>query len=312
MNQTNHTTCIFVKALLTIYPNINIFVSAFSIMSPVIVILNVLLIVSMIATKQATKNTSNLLVICLSISDLITGGINFPMLAHILLNTDNKISCISAKVASILGSSFGNLSAIITALIAVDRYLHMNPNIQDRPSMIYKIFKLSNIPYLVAFIFILILSVSVVSALIINPQILAFIYILNFTVLMIYILLVTFFYVKGYKRISSFANDNPVYSETGVHPQYVKSLYKTVLVLVLLVCATYLPYSLIQGIMVILAALQVPYTKSTALMQFVAFTQLILFSGGFTNCLVVLYNNKKVKRWIFKKVRIRTNDSQES
>ena len=313
MNVTNFTDCIIVKTIRNAYPHTQFFVSAILTMSPVIVISNVLLIVAMVATKQATQNTSNLLIMCLSVSDLISGVISLPLLAYILLSTDNKIGCTLPNALAIMGGCFGNFSPIVTVLMAVDRYLHMNPNIQHKPSALKTIFKLPNTIYLVAIVLISTLSFSSIVVLIAtNDQIMAALHLSSVCGTTIYFLSITCLYVKGYKRISSFADNNIVYSDTVDQPQYVKSLYKTVFVFVILICVTYLPYSLTNGVTAMLIILKVSYAENTALIYFAGITQLIVYSSGFTNCLVVFHYNKKVKRWIFRKVRIRTNNSEGS
>ena len=197
--------------------------------------------------------------------------------------------------------------------MAADRYLHMNPNIQHRPSVLKKVFKLPNVIYLVAIVLILILSFSALVVLIaMNEQIMGIIGLSSACGTTIYFLSITCLYVRGYKRISTFTDNNPVYHEAGQQPKYVKSLYKTVFVLVLLACATYLPYSLINGMTVMLTILGGTEAENTALMYLLGIAQLILFSSGFTNCLVVFHYNKQVKRWIFRKLRIRTNNSEGS
>ena len=301
------------KTLRSVYPQKLLVASIILTMSPVIVILNVLLIVAMIATKQATQNTSNFLIICLSVSDLISGAISLPLLAYLLLGTENKISCIVPKLVAIIGGCVGHFSELLLVLIAIDRYLHMNPNIHHQPSMVQKILKLPNVIYLVAIMFALVFSYSACLALIeMKETILAILLMSYFITVTIYVLSVTCLYAKGYKRISSFADDNIVYSDTVDQPQYVKSLYKTVFVLAILVCATYLPYSLIQGIMIIMRLLKGSNIRHAAFTYLIQIVHLITFSSCFTNCLVVFHYNKKVKRWIFRTVRIRTNHSEGS
>ncbi len=51
----------------------------YGIYCPVIITINVVLIVSFFATKQSMQNTSNLLTICLSISDSLIGAIVMPL-----------------------------------------------------------------------------------------------------------------------------------------------------------------------------------------------------------------------------------------
>ena len=313
MNATNFVDCIFVNTIRSTYPHTLLFASVILTMSPVIVILNVLLIVAMIATKQATQNTSNFLIICLSVSDLISGAISLPLLAYALLGPKNKIGCIVPKLVAIIGGCVGHFSELLLVLIAIDRYLHMNPNIHHQPSKLNRIFKLPNVIYLVAIVFAFVLLYSACLALIeMKETILAIMLIVYVITVTIYVLSVTCLYVKGYKRISSFADDNIVYRDTVEQPQYVKSLYKTVFVLAILVCTTYLPYSLIQGITTIMTLLDVSNVRHAAFTYLIEIVHLITFSSCFTNCLVVFHYNKKVKRWIFKKVRIRRNHSEGS
>ena len=272
---------------------------------PIIVTLNAIVIAAFVATKQAAKNTSNLLILCVCFADLINGATIMPLFVYLLHNIDRKDSCIIAKLLFTVGGTLGNASAMLTSLIAVDRFLHMNPNIQNQPSLLRRIFKSSNIVYIVIIVSIIGFTSSGLGTILPTSQSAMMILLGPFAVfgIAVYVSLVTCLYVVGYKRISNFTIENPVYHESGEQPEYIKNLYKTVLILVLLVCVSFLPYCLAQGVTYILLITKVPLSLTTRA-YFTEISGLIIHANYFTNCLVVLYFNKKAKVWILRKFKI--------
>ena len=297
--------CVAAESILGGFPHAILYSVVILVYSPIIVIINLALIISFIATKQATKNTSNFLIMCLSFSDLVQGTVILPMFAYILFNGDSNDICTTTKVLLILGGAFGNFSAILTVLVAIDRYLHMNPKIQVKSSLITTVFKVSNIGYLVMTVFIVVVSFAILSTMLLASRslIMAFIGIFSVAGISIYISTTTCLYISGYRRIRSFTDQNPVYQETGAsgeQPKYVKNLHKTVLILVLEVFATYLPYSIAQGIVLALQVGKVPY-NTTAFAYCIEISGMLMHSNHFVNGLVVLYFNDKARAWIFHK-----------
>lgn len=314
MNQTNGTSCLFLMIVLNGYPHIDIFAVLILSMSPVIIILNTVLIVALIATKEVRQNTSSFLILCLSASDLFMGVVCLPILAYLLLNKHNEASCTLTSAIQILSGCFASFSCLLTLLIAVDRYHHMNPNYMNRPSIIKNLFKIKNVIYLVALMFILTLSLSIaVQQGGLNPRSMAITGLCYACGSLIYIIAVACLYVRGYTRISSFTEENPVYQETtacGEQPQYVKNLYKTVLLLLILYCVTYIPFFTIQLLVTISIIAEGSYDPTTYgnLNEIV---QLLVFSSGITNSILVFHRNKNIKRWLFDKSRLckRTRDT---
>ena len=271
---------------------------------PIVVILNTVLIIAFIATKEAVKNTSNLLIICICFIDLLNGAAIMPLFVYILNNIDRKDICMAIKVMFVAGGTLRNSSGILTTLLAIDRFLHMNPNIQNRPSLLRRVFKSSNIGYIITMVVIVSMTVSSLSTILPTSQsgmmvILGPVVVFSMAT---YVSIVTGLYIKGYKRIRTFTDENPVYHETGEQPNYIKSLYKTVLVLVVLVSVSYLPYCLAQGIGYIFVITKETLTSAVPT-YFIEISSLILYSSYFTNCFVVLYFNKKAGSWVSKVFR---------
>ena len=87
---------------------------------------NIILIVSLIATQQVTQNTSNILIFVLRFSDLTIGAICMPLKSGIFLNLAASDLCMKFKMLQLL-NAFEHFSVVLTMLLAIDRYLHMNP-----------------------------------------------------------------------------------------------------------------------------------------------------------------------------------------
>ena len=147
------SNCSYISSWLIFYKHKIPYAAILVILSFIAIILNLTLIVSFIATRQVTKNTSNILIFALSLSDLATGVVSMPLVASILLDKKAVDLCIKSKVFIILSGN-GQYSVLLTVLLAVDRYLHMNPNIQNRPSLMRKILKKPNIYYSMTSLFI--------------------------------------------------------------------------------------------------------------------------------------------------------------
>lgn len=292
-------------AILFLFRHKTPFATTVLILSPFVVILNFTLTVAFIATKQAMQNTSSLLIVCLSASDFVTGAVSMPLIASVLLNTHSSDVCIKATIYLIF-SSLGNFSAALTVLIALDRYLHINPSIINPTSRLAKMFTMPYIFLLIAVIFCLIIAFGFYIALIglDNPKTFAITGTIFAGFLSWCILSVIFFYTKGYLRIRKFTDESPIYAEkvgSKVRPKYIRSLYQTVFLLGVLVCISYLPLCVVQSILAILVAVN----RSRDLTVWIYFYEVAAFfyySSSLTNCIVVYHFNKKAKDWWLRKI----------
>ena len=278
--------------------------------SLITILLNLSLIISFIATKQVTQNTSNILIFALSWNDLIAGAVSMPLTANFLLDFNSDDHCIKAKLIFML-SSKEQFSLLMNFLLALDRYLHMNPDIQARSSRIQKILKAPSIYYIIVITVITSNIISTFAALQFHKE---GTFMLNFTFtgfLLTQLVVVACLYTKGYLRIRKFADNNPVYSEpAGSTPAYVRKLYKTVLVLVSLALVQYVPFCVIS----VLLSIHDNPTKLKSNPVFAYCFDIGILStnaGCFTNCLAILYFNDRAKNWIFKKSGCRDKVQQQ-
>ena len=234
-----------------------------------------------------------------------------PIKANILLDTTSEDICIKLTIF-LIGSGLINFSAGLAVLIAIDRYLHMNPDLHNRQSLARKMFKRPYIFFVNLFVFVISETLSLIS-LFYRSQDRMWKSVMSFTSIILFaflILTTVALYTRGYLRIRRVADNNPVYRESGETPEYVRSLYKTVLVLVLLVCIHSVPYFGLRLALVILFISKKPYNG--LILKYASEVSILLFNAGcFTNAMAVLYFNKKAKYWIRSKMG-RSNDDGQS
>ena len=298
--------CSIRSSLLQFIPQRVPFASILIIFSPITVILNLALIASFIATRQVSQNTSTLLIFLTSIFDITSGLIFMPVAASILLDIAAEDLCLKLKIF-LIGGGWGNFSALLTVLIAIDRYHHMDPEFHIRQSKLRKILTMPYLFYLLLIAFIFSMLFSVIGVLIGYEHRIAnaVIGLISTSFMTICILVVAVLYTRGYLRIRKFTDNNAVYCASEQTPDYVRSLYKTVLILVLLVCVHYGPFCVLGQVMTISYISSMTF-QSKMVAYVYEFAILLLYAGTFTNCSVVLYFNRKAKDWILRLIGLRS------
>ncbi len=291
---------------------ISIFLRVLYITSSVsIVAVNSLLAASFLGTKQSMKNASNILIVLLSIVDCLYGITVLPLMG--ILNpwpyfTSNE-SLNFARQA--LMQSFGGISMSLTILIGIDRYLHMNPDLNRPPSRLQKLFKKPWLYMLILCIVIFSVAVAVGEAYsqpktnsITTLRVLMLsIYFICLLIMMSTLLVM---YIRGYSRIRQFVAENPVYSNRGSteEPEYVRELFKTVFLILIAMLVSYLPISILQitEAVFIYTNHHIPFLFSYNFFCFTMISLLFMNANSFTNALIILYRNKKSKKWLRSKV----------
>ena len=272
-----------------------------AIFAPITVFLNALLMASFIATKQVHLNASNFLIMCVSLSDLLNGAITMPLLASGLFEIDLKKGCGILNPAQAANGFCATFSAILTVLIAVDRYLNMNPNL-ERSSRCAKVFQRPKIYYLVIFIAIglLIHSITITYAITVDIKSVQFasMIFLNSLMVTLGICAVAVLYTKAYIRIRNFTDASPIYKErngNATRPQYVRNLCRSVLVLVVTMMLAYVPLCFAQ--MAVTVNILIGSKNLMVVHTILHFAGLLLFLNCITNSLVILWFNKTAKQW---------------
>ncbi len=197
----------------------------------------------------------------------------------------------------------------ITILIAADRYVHMDPDFHRSSSCIAKLIKR---PYIYISIFCVCLyfaleSTGVYLMMHYMPQGFAHFALYNMIFILLAIIFTVGMYTRGYLRIRSFAAENPVYANRGESnsnesPQYLKELFKTVFLLLIVMAISWLPMLITNAI----TAFNY-FITGTSLTPESAFfsgtiSLLLLQTNSVTNAMIIFYRNKKSKKWLMTKV----------
>ncbi len=205
---------------------------------PVIITINVLLIVSIFATKQSLRNTSNFLIVCLSTSDSIVGAIVMPIRAMENFWLEPEEFCNFIRIARPFQTYLTSNPLLMTMLLAIDRYLHMNPDFHRSPSRLAKLFKRPTICFLILAFSLLSALVSLAGSLtkkftLVRATLSNVLYVCFFLTMTI---LFVALYARGYLRLRRRVAANPIYahreeSASSENPEYLNELFKTVLLL---------------------------------------------------------------------------------
>ena len=281
----------------------------FAVLAPLTVVLNALLMTSFIATKQVYLNATNFLIMCLCLSDLLTGVVALPLMAYAGLDNSSTKNCMVVITGQVTSFFFPVLSGSITLLIAIDRYLNMNPNL-DRRSRCYKIFQRPYVYCLLAFLTLTILALSLAGRFMLltkklEPNDLVLVSLGNVVLLLLAIYVIAALYIKGYLRIRKFTEASPIYRErsgNAARPQYVRNLYRSVFVLVILMLFIYVPICVAQ------IAISIYFLTGTQIHHFAIYLcysiiGLMMFLNCIVNSLVILWFNKTAKQWVLSKIK---------
>ena len=300
---------------------------------------NLTLMVAMLRTNQAFSNTSNTLIICVSAIDALNGAISLPLYSYVRFTFEQLKSCTLTSAGQVIGMFLAYLSFSIVILMAIDRYLHMRTSLEARRSTIAKLFdgKWIVFPLIWAALFSIVAAVSYLVTIDWRStgSIIA-IGLISIAKLIIIPGIATL-YITGYIRVRKFVCKNPVYSasasgikseteatqrtesiatkttiatttiartttktSTVVIPRYLKNLQKTVLLLVVSLLFTYIPYN-IAKLVHVTYFLSKKQAKSVLVFYDIAN---ILFISSFTlNSLIIFKMNKKARGWVIRQIQ---------
>ena len=283
--------------------------AAYAVLSPFAFCLNALLMASFIATKQVYLNTTNFLIMCLCLSDLLNGALTLPLLAYGLLNDPSTNNCSAVMFGQVAGIFLPFLSGIITLLIAIDRYLNMNPNL-DRRSRCYKVFQIPYVYFLLAFLAISALPISLFIRFmfyikVVESRHLALATLGSVLFLALGTSFISALYIKGYLRIRKFTEASPIYRERNgkaVRPKYVRNLYRSVFVLVILMWLIYVPMCATYIVISAYTFTGVPVEHFAVYLCYII-VGLLMFLNCVINSCVIFWFNKTAKQWVLSKIQ---------
>ncbi len=282
------------------------------IFSPVIVVVNMLLVYSFYATKQTLTSGSNFWIVCQSISDTLIGAIVMPLAGIRKMFLHSQEHCTLILTSFSLQIFLAGLSLCSTLLLAVDRYLHLNPDFQRSPSRLVKFFKPPKVYFLALICFLLNAAISIGYHFAVKTgQKLVFIFATYYTIVTTAsMVLFIVMYIRGYLRIRNFVAENQVYanregSNLQEPPEYLKKLFVTVLMILIVVFVSGLPNIILNLLFMIILDGEDDVAASTGFTVYREISFLLYYSNCFVNALIIIYRNDKSKQWLGKVLCLR-------
>lgn len=268
--------------------------------------LNSAVLISLVASHQ-TSTTPGLLMACLSATDLLGGSFAFVFFAGLMLRSYLREGlthkCILENSVIVTFSMLYTFFLCLTVLLAVDRYLHMKARVIGQ-SRLEKMFKRPQIFVLL----ILCVAISVLnSCFFLSGKEQAVVLLVTMFMTTTVLCVTTILYTRGYLAVRRITETNPVHqSASGKYskPTYLRSLYKSVLFLILTSIFSHTP--IVIG-MVMHSACTLTQKCSSfmdAVHSYTTFSFTSLYCCFLLDGTIILYYNARARAWLRSNIRV--------
>ena len=286
------------KALLSQYQVI-VVISLNVIIMLLVCAANMMVIVSLIATKQL-ESKINRMFLALSICDICVAVIVQPSVALLFVIKRDHILCDAELTIQALSLFFPRCSAFFIVAIGVERLLSVkSTNVPRRSSQIsYKR------PYLLMTLGFL--ASLALAACVTFSSIYGFFYVAQFIILIIdFFALVTVYsaYIEMYRSVMNHVKDTAILrkNNTGNSTAYAAEMVKAIMIIIFFLFLSYIPY--ISGGVVICHKTLMRGELLDGTYGFITYvTHNLVYLNSFFNPVIVLYKNKRLYRYIKEKL----------
>ena len=275
--------------------------------TPVGLIANLTLVLSLIKTNQALKKNACFLFMILGISDSLNALISMPLLVVLFLVHPEDTACDLEQTAYFFVSFFINISGCLVFITTVDRYIKMDPNLKDTGfrKKLRLFLKRPRLYYVVAFALFMSFALSMALVLAINlaedTYILSIIQVVGVSLGYLIIFAGCGFYSHALFKLKRYANKSRAYlrqsSTNSLDREYFHKVATTVLLILLALVISSLPFYIVAGMMSIIGSKGENFV-SGKLPVLLAVSYLLIFFNGIFNSLIFIYRNDKCKQWI--------------
>ena len=295
-----------ITAALSVSSNLHIVIGVIlCLFIPLAITSNGMVVTSFYCTQQATSTSTNMLIIILSVCDCLNAMITMPLFAYLHFSYDLNKNCLLQQITTVISTFFSYSSGIIVVSIAVDRYLHMNPYPGTWTTRLKKIFQRPWIYHFTANILVMSAATSIILPFVYNTGKIGEA-IANLTLMVICFVgmsIITTMYTRGYLRLRRITFENTVYTNqtsSNIEPSHLRSMQRTVLILLVAMFFSYAPFSLACGLQAIFYLLKIAEGED-ALAMFMAISVLAIYSNCITNSVIILSKNRKGKEFLYNK-----------
>lgn len=278
----------------------------FLVVAPIGLIANLTLVLSLIKTKQALKKNACFLLMLLGISDSLNALISMPLLVVLFLVYPEETACNIEQTAYFFVSLFINISGCLVLITAVDRYIKMDPTLKDTGfrKKLRVFLKRPRLYYVVAFALFMsfALSISLVSAIDLaeDTYLLSVIQVVGVSLGYLIIFAVCGFYTHALLKLRAYNKRSEHLRQSSTNSLdrgYFHKVATTVLLILLFLIISSLPFYIVAGMMSILSSKGENFVAGK-LPVLLAVSYLLIFFNGIFNALIFIYRNDKCKKWV--------------
>ena len=271
-----------------------------------IILSNLCVIVSLIKTKQRS-NTSSYLIIILSLSDCLTGCISVPLTIVLYTEYQKQTNCELQIATHFFASLFSIVSAFMTVLLAIDRYINIDPHLKYLGSRIKTWFSYPKINRIVLFAVIGSLIISVTITIISFTVWLGLLFAIFCIGCYLLMLVPTLLYLHAYLKIKKYIRRSDLYNETESSLtqrklKFFNKFGKTVLLLLVALTILYGPKMVFGAYMSFAFHYALSRLTETQLFVF-HMTAVIADSNSTITALLIICRNAKIKQYLLNILR---------
>ena len=272
-----------------------------SIASPIILVSNLILIVSLIKTKQL-RNASNVLLLVLSLSDCFIGLITIP-LEIVLFSTFKKYpACTLEYTAHATAYFTTHFSGYLIAVISFQRNVQINPNLKQRNMLSRFLVTKAGLTLLVIVIFLVNILETYISVIFYSESLARLMLVVTDAVIFVYIY-ISYFCV--YFKVWNFSKQNlakRVETQTNVQGSPDR-LARTVALILLSAAVCYLPYMTLVGLR----------REMSLEGKFYIYLSLILvFLNSAVNAVIIMCRSTEIRNVIISSLRDKSGGSSDT
>ena len=259
------------------------------IISPVIFILNLLVVISLVKTKQL-RNLSNFLLLLLSLSDCFVGTVTIPLEITLFSVFRMQRVCTLEYVVHFFVYFTTHFSAYLIAVIAVHRNVYVNPNLERQGYLSRLIQKRHGLTICIIVTLLVTVTEGLVSMLFYSEVIPMLVLVLVDGILFVSVY-ATYFWV--YFKVWRFSKDNV--AAQSRHQSSQDRLAKTVAIILISMAVCYLPY-------IVVAATKGKSLEKQNLSSGIQFplyiTLVLVLSNSAVNAVIIMVRCAAVRKYV--------------
>ena len=278
---------------LTTLQNLTV-VIGLSVISPIIIVLNLLLIIGLAKTKEL-RNAPGILLLLLSISDCLIGLVSIPIQIVLFTAFKTHPACTLEYMTHAVGHFTGHFSGYMIAVISFQRNVLINPNLKPRNCFSSFLVKKRGLMVLVAVTFVVTLAETIVSVIFYYEFIARLMLSILDSVIFAYVYVTYFWVYFKVWRFSKKITEKQTKKKTTIRA-HEDRLAKTVALILIATAICYLPYQITVGMR--WTKMRDRQKPSMELRFGIYLSLIVLYCNSAVNAAIIIWRSRKIRIYI--------------